>query len=283
MGGETATVLGVEHGSVRVGAVGVEVLCQGWAPVALEEELPGRDVDWAAERTLRPWAFGDGPTWQWHVHAFVLRSPFGTVLVDSGLGPFAPGAPWAESKPADEVIAPPGVDPNEVRHVILTHLHTDHAGGAMREGEPRFPNARYHVHPADWAHFETRDGRGESAARHAMRRLVDLGMLSLEAEDGEIAPGIAVLHSPGHTPGHRSVLVTGGDDHLLLTGDLLHLPAQVAHPDWLSSHDLDADRACRSRKALLERAREGRWTVGVSHFARPFGLVQRAGWRSADR
>jgi glyoxylase-like metal-dependent hydrolase (beta-lactamase superfamily II) len=277
--GSPASVHAVEHARVaRVGAVSVEVLCQGWAPLPLGEELPGHDLDWAVERARHPWAFGDGETWQWHIHAFAVRSPSGVVLIDTGLGSFDPGALWAESVTPDEAIAAAELDPADVRHVILTHLHTDHAGGAMRAGEPRFPHARYHVHPADWAHFETRDGRGESGARHAMRRLRDLDALSLSPDDGEIARGVSVVHSPGHTPGHRSVVLADGDEHLLLTGDLLHLPAQVAHPDWRSSHDVDAERACGSRVELLARAREGGWKVGVSHFARPFGSVDAEGW-----
>ncbi|HXY73529.1 MAG TPA: MBL fold metallo-hydrolase [Actinomycetota bacterium] len=273
----------MEHAaSVRVGTVDVEMLCQGWAPLPLDEELQGHDVDWAAERARHPWAFADAGAWQWHVHAFVVRSRGGFVLVDTGLGPFDPGAPWAESVTPDETFASAGLESADVRHVVLTHLHTDHAGGAMRAGEPRFPNARYHVHPADWAHFETRNGRGESAARHAMRRLDELEALSLSPDDGEIASGVSIVHSPGHTPGHRSVVVADGDDHLLLTGDLLHLPAQVSHPDWPSSHDLDTARACASREALLARAREGGWEVGVSHFARPFGRVDPQGWSGTD-
>ena len=268
----------MEHANARVGAISVEVLCQGWAPLPLDEELPGHEVDWADERVAHPWAFGDGATWQWHVHAFVLRSPSGAVMVDTGLGSFAPGAPWAESRSPDDVLAAEGLDSAEIDHVILTHLHTDHAGGSMSAGEPRFPNARYHVHPADWAHFETRDGRGESGARYTMRRLLDLGMLSLEPDDGDVAPGVAVVHTPGHTPGHRSVVVSDGGQDLVLTGDLLHLPAQVAHPDWMSSHDQDAERACESREALLGKAREGNWTVAVSHFAKPFGTVGASGW-----
>jgi glyoxylase-like metal-dependent hydrolase (beta-lactamase superfamily II) len=167
---------------------------------------------------------------------------------------------------------------------VLTHLHADHSGGTvLDDGAPRFPNARYHVHPADWAAFAAdpvirpEDGQRYDA-RGAMEPLADAGLVSLAPEDGEVCPGIAVIHTPGHTPGHRSVIVVSGDDVLLLTGDALHIPTQVAHPEWESSHDDDPEEASRSRVALLGRAAEGRWEVGVSHFARSFGRVSPRGW-----
>jgi glyoxylase-like metal-dependent hydrolase (beta-lactamase superfamily II) len=118
-----------------------------------------------------------------------------------------------------------------------------------------------------------------------MAGLYASGQLDLDPEDREIAPGIRVVHSPGHTPGHRSVVAGEGADMMLLTGDLLHLPIQIRHPDWTSSHDVDAEVACRSRGSLLTEASASGWRVAVSHFARPFGQVERdaAGrldWRS---
>jgi glyoxylase-like metal-dependent hydrolase (beta-lactamase superfamily II) len=74
------------------------------------------------------------------------------------------------------------------------------------------------------------------------------------------------------------VVLTSGQDALLLTGDLLHTPIQAAHPGWPSSHDEDPETGAASRAALLGRARDLGWRVAVSHFARPFGLVSTDGW-----
>jgi glyoxylase-like metal-dependent hydrolase (beta-lactamase superfamily II) len=147
------------------------------------------------------------------------------------------------------------------------------------DGAPRFPNARYHVHPADWAHFagdpviRRWDGQRYDA-RAALRAMARSGAVSLVADDHEVSPGVHAVHAPGHTPGHRCVVVEDRDETLLLAGDLLHSPIQVARPDWPSAHDVDADVGCRSRAGLLERAASGRWSVAISHFARPFGTVE---------
>ncbi|HZD79569.1 MAG TPA: MBL fold metallo-hydrolase, partial [Actinomycetota bacterium] len=138
---------------IRVGEVEVAVVCEGFAPLPLEEELPGQDVDWAGERTIHPWAFVDERTWAWHVHAFALFTRAGVVMVDVGLGDFPPYRPWAEQVDPEAALASAGVRPGDVRAVIHTHLHADHAGGAVVAGRPRFPNAVHHVHPADWSAF----------------------------------------------------------------------------------------------------------------------------------
>ena len=270
----------MSHDVFRMGDLEVITLCEGFAPLPLQDECPGHDVDWGAERRSHPWAFLDDAHWAWHVHAFWLRTPQGDVLVDTGVGAFGPWAPWAEDSRPQAY----GMDAASVRHVILTHLHADHAGGVVNaDGTARFPNARYHVHPADWAEFETnpvirpQDGQRYDA-RGVMQGLHDDGVVSLDADDHEVIPGVRVLHTPGHTPGHRSVLLDAGPQTLLLTGDALHTPVQVAHPDWASDHDDDAEEASRSRVRLLGRAEQGGWHVGVSHFARPFGTVGPHGW-----
>ena len=263
------------HALVRVGTVDVVPLCDGWAPLPLSGELPGHEVDWSAERDAYPWAFagaGDG-SWAWHVHAFLLRLRGGPLLVDSGIGHLG-RPPYDVAGQIDDELHAVGVTPADVRHVIHTHLHSDHAGGACRpDGEPRFPNAVHHVHPADWDFFAGADDPDDFQGRSAMRRLEELGMLDLDPGDREVVPGVRVLHSPGHTPGHRSVLLADDRFSMLLTGDLLHLPIQVSHPAWESGHDEEPGRGVVSRIGLLARARDERWSVAVSHFARPFGGV----------
>ncbi len=269
----------MSHPLVRVGSVEVVPLCDGWAPLPLSEEVPGRDVDWSAERASFPWAFpaGDEASWAWHVHAFLVRTGSTTVLVDTGIGHLG-RPPYDVVGRIDEELGAVGVGPADVRHVIHTHLHSDHAGGACRpDGVPRFANAVHHVHPDDWRFFGRPEASGEFQGRSAMQRLAELGMLDLDPADREVAPGVKVVHTPGHTPGHRSVLLASGRSSILFTGDLLHLPIQVVHPEWESSHDEDPALGAASRVALLTRARDEGWGVSVSHFGRPFGAVRARG------
>ena len=267
----------------RVGDVEIAVLCQGWAPLPLADESPGHDVDWAEERRAFPWAFAGDAHWQWHVQAFIVRTPSGVTMVDTGLGGNRPVAPWApgEGLTAEQAYEDAGVDPSEVSTVVLTHMHPDHSGGIRgSDGEPRFANARHVLHPADWAFLAGDLSEFSALARPGLHRVHELGLLDLDEANREVVPGIEVRHTPGHTPGHRSVLVHGGDEVILLTGDLLFLPIQFANPSWGSSHDEDPDAGARSRTAIVSAAADGGWVVGVPHFAEPFGTVTDEGWSS---
>jgi glyoxylase-like metal-dependent hydrolase (beta-lactamase superfamily II) len=263
-----------------VGDVEVVVVCEGYSPFDLVEEMPGQDVSWDVERAAHPWAFLGEERWAWHVHAFALRTPRGVVMIDTGLGAFPPYHPWAESVAADLALADAGIDVADVRTVVHTHLHADHAGGAVLEGRPRFPNAVHHVHPADWAFFAQPDRIGGYTARGPMAELERLGMLDLTEQDHVVTAEVRVVHAPGHTPGHRAAVLESRGEVLLLTGDLLHLPVQITRPEAPSGHDVDPDEGCRSRVRLVREARAGAWRVAVSHFARPFGRVGGDGWRS---
>ena len=263
---------------VRIGGVEVRVICEGFARFPLDDELPDERVDWEAERAVHPWAFYDTRSWAWHVHAFAIVTQAGVVMVDSGLGGYPPYRPWAEHTEPDGALAAAGVDVRDVRAVVHTHLHADHAGGAVLDGRPRFPNAVHHVHPADWSFFGQPDKVGGYTARGPMVELERLGMLDLTEEDHEVLGGLRVVHAPGHTPGHRAAVLEAGDAVLVLTGDLLHVPAQVQHASARSWHDEDPDEGSRSRVRILSSAREGAWQVAVSHFPRPFGTVGEEGW-----
>jgi glyoxylase-like metal-dependent hydrolase (beta-lactamase superfamily II) len=263
---------------VHVGRIEIRTICEGFAPLPLAEEFPEDAVDWAAERARYPWSFHGSHAWAWHVHAFVVETPSALVVVDTGVGPFGPYRPWehwnAEAWDKEDL--------DQVTHVALTHLHADHAGGIeAAELRPRFPNAAYHLHPADLRYFEGAHEGAYVAIRPA-ERLESLGVLRTIDIDHDVVPGVRVLHAPGHTPGHRCVVVLDGEEGLLLTGDLLHQPLQIAQRQWFSGHDEDPLLGVASRRRLLWRAELGGYRVGVSHFTEPFGRIEGGRWISAD-
>jgi glyoxylase-like metal-dependent hydrolase (beta-lactamase superfamily II) len=174
-----------------------------------------------------------------------------------------------------------GVSPGDVGDVVLTHLHADHSGGAcLPDGTPRFPNARYHVHPEDWSFFEAHRTPDDFTGRFAMKAVEELGMLDLDPSDKDVVRDVYVRHAPGHTPGHRVVQVDDGNDTLLLAGDLLHVPPQVTDPTRPSNHDEDPALGSRQREVWTDAARREGWVVGVAHFGRSFGQVGVDGWVS---
>jgi glyoxylase-like metal-dependent hydrolase (beta-lactamase superfamily II) len=265
------------HGPLRVGDVEVVAVCEGVAALPLAAECPGVEVDWPAARAEHPWAFTAPDRWPWHVHVFVLRTRSGVVLVDTGIGRLPPPSDtWTERYDGAAGLAAVGVEPQDVAHVVLTHLHGDHAGGTVTvEGFPRFPNARYDVHPWDWVDFATDPDPDDRGNRLAMQALAEAGQLHLDPEDHVVAAGLRVVHTPGHTRGHRSVVLEEPAGAVLLTGDLLHLPVQVGSPQAASSHDRDPAAGAASRCALLAEAAERGWLLAVPHFARPFGRLDR--------
>jgi glyoxylase-like metal-dependent hydrolase (beta-lactamase superfamily II) len=265
----------VPHDPFTLGRYDTTPLCDGWAPLPLDDEVPGVEVDWDVERERFPWAFppADPSSWAWHVHAFLIRHPDGLALVDTGIGHFG-RSPFDVGSHLDDELDAVGASADDVRDVVLTHLHADHSGGVCRpDGTPRFSNARHHVHPDDWTFFAEQRAPDDFTGRFAMAAVEEAGLLSLEEGDHEIRVGIQLRHAPGHTPGHRVAVLTDGDDTLLLTGDLLHTTPQITHATSLSNHDEDPETAAKHRSALVEAARAGDWAVGVSHFGSPFGRV----------
>jgi len=226
--------------------------------------FPGAPAElWAEADRRDPGAVRDGGWWL-RFRCFALR-PAGddgpVVLVDAGIGSAAsPARAWAPVPGRlPESLAAAGIAPGDVDTVVLTHLHTDHIGWSIGEdGAPFFPNARYVVQRADieWAIPATREW-------------LDLGaQLSLVEGDVDLRPGVRLLHTPGHTPGHQCVLV---DDRFLVTGDLLVHMLQLIDPAQAYGHEVDPDAARRSRTGLLDKL--GRVTLATSHLGTPFVTI----------
>jgi glyoxylase-like metal-dependent hydrolase (beta-lactamase superfamily II) len=98
-----------------------------------------------------------------------------------------------------------------------------------------------------------------------------------ELLDGDRALGaeLTLLHTPGHTPGSQSLLVSSGTDAALLWGDVANHPAQIGRPDWGPRSDLQPEVARRTRRRLLDRIETEAMWLAPAHFPEPFGTIAR--------
>jgi glyoxylase-like metal-dependent hydrolase (beta-lactamase superfamily II) len=220
-------------------------------------------VQWAAADGFDPGArTTDGRWWLWF-RSFAIRYGDGPVtLVDAGVGPAgAPAASWAPvpgQLPAE--LAAAGIAADDVTAIVLTHLHTDHLGWAL-PGTTPFPQARVVVQRADVEAF---------AEARAQDLLAEPDRLDVIEGDTELGPGVRAIATPGHTPGHQSVLVESGDASILITGDLLVHAIQLLYPELAYRHDMDADQARVSRQKTLHAATTGGSLLAVSHLGKPY-------------
>jgi glyoxylase-like metal-dependent hydrolase (beta-lactamase superfamily II) len=256
---------------------GIEVvpLCDAVGPMGeslrrpLDETFPGADPAlWDRLRAESPEVFGDAGEWILHFHCFLLRVPSGpTVLVDTGLGAEdSPASSWAPVPGGlPEALAGVGVAPEDVDTVILTHLHSDHASGAVVNGKPAFPNARHLVQQDELTWLERVGG---PVQREVVAPLREAGCLDAVTGTDRIAPDVRVLATPGHTPGHQSVVLA--DDQLVVAGDVVLHPVQLADPAVTYAYDEDAKAAAATRAALLARLRDRGGLLAAPHLPVPF-------------
>lgn len=176
-----------------------------------------------------------------------------------------------------------GVAPAEVDHVIFTHVHSDHIGwNTVRTDDgfvPMFPNARYHLHEADVA--SARSSEDEDDVREFAEEIAPLeasGQLDTTAEDREVLRGLSLRHAPGHTPGHRVVLLETDGERVLFAGDLLHFTFQLNDVGYRSPADKDPDEGSRTRGVWLDRVEAEGMTLATAHVPpAPFGRLVREG------
>ncbi|HEV2377541.1 MAG TPA: MBL fold metallo-hydrolase [Streptosporangiaceae bacterium] len=216
-------------------------------------------------------------------HPLLVETPDGPALIDTGAGAVL-AQEWGEPVgQLRDALVVAGVAPEDIRLVLISHAHPDHVGGLTVEDGPGrrlvFPNARHIISrtefefwtadppPPDWADM----------AELARLHLVPVergGMLELVDGEQEVAPGIAVIPAPGHTPGHVAFSLSASSQAAVFVADAVLGELNFTFPDWTSHLDVDQAEAARSRRRLLDEAARAQSTVVGYHLWEP-GTVER--------
>jgi glyoxylase-like metal-dependent hydrolase (beta-lactamase superfamily II) len=180
-------------------------------------------------------------------------------------------------------LAAAGCPRESVDTVVCTHLHVDHVGwNTMRlDGRwvPTFPNARYLIGRREYDHWR-REGDDDQQAilADSVQPIFDAGLATLVEMNHRISDELRLTPTPGHTPGHVSVLIESKGERAMITGDMLHHPCQFARPHWSPSFDSDPVAGAHMRRAVMEGVADAPVLVIGTHFASPTaGHVRRDG------
>jgi glyoxylase-like metal-dependent hydrolase (beta-lactamase superfamily II) len=169
-----------------------------------------------------------------------------------------------------------GMEPGDITHVILSHLHFDHCGGIVQRRESgtlkaTFPRAQIVVQRGEIE--VARDSRNERL-RAAYRHIGDClepvrAMIEAVSGGTEIVPGVSTIVSGGHTADHQVALVESGGESFLHLADIVPTRSHMRGP-WNQAYDLDAIRTMEQKADYLKRAIEKRWWVSFAHDERVF-------------
>lgn len=196
--------------------------------------------------------------------AFVVIGDGHVTLVDSGFGAPPRDRGWPGGGEMLQRLAELGIQRTDVDRIVQTHLHTDHCAWLIDDedgGSITFPNATVYLHERELAYWTGPESDGNNMApfaRSRMEPLVDAGRVTTFDAEFDVSEGITAIPTPGHTPGHCSVMVTSQGEHALLLGDVAHHPVHLERHDWLPQIDLDpAESTCsRARMAALAADRD---------------------------
>lgn len=211
---------------------------------------------------------------QLDTNCLLIRSPGQTVLVDTGFGTKLPAKEYQQidANPENtllEGLKAVGVAPVDVSHVLFSHLHFDHSGGATRlengELQLTFPNAVHVIQQAELA--DALGSRPELAGTYyqpELKYLSENARLHIAEGSEELLPFVKVVQTGGHTPGHQAVHVSAGDFDGIFLGDLCPTAAHL-NVFWTMAYDAFQLDVRRRKFELLARIAEKNWVVFFDH------------------
>jgi glyoxylase-like metal-dependent hydrolase (beta-lactamase superfamily II) len=242
--------------ALRIGEIDVMVISDGVLPIPFTvmstNVEPSMRAAWL-DNMLLPDSF------DWAVNVMVVRSGEQAILIDSGLGGEFEGFPRAGQ--LVHRLDAAGIDLAALTDIVLTHLHMDHVGGLLGQGvkERLRPDVRIHVAATEVTFWEAPDFSRtvmpspipDVLRVTAKRFLADYGSkIHQFDEEHQVAPGVVVRRTGGHTPGHSVVRVSSGSEALTFAGDAL-FPVAFDHPEWQNGFEHDPEEAVNVRLRLF--------------------------------
>lgn len=264
----------------KLGDIEITAILDGYVPLNAQAFLAG---DPAQVRQLLA-AAGQSENLPTSVNAFVVNTKDRTYLLDTGTGANTAFGPTMGRLEANLKAA--GIEPAQIDAVILTHAHPDHHEGLLTaEKTARFANAELILHEAEYAFWHDDGILSQAPAEakpffaSARAALAPYTARTRKVKAGEVAPGIALEHAPGHTPGHSILRLASGNEQLLLVGDCIHnVTLQTAQPEITFVFDVDGKQAAASRRRVLDMAAADKLVLSGAHLPFPgFGRVAKDG------
>src|SRR5262245_17067831 len=262
--------------TVQVGEIDVMVVSDG--VLSLPGSMLAHNADagdrsaWLEDNFLPP------DMLEWALNVVVVRNGGRTILIDAGLGA-DPDLNLPRAGRTVQRLSAAGVDLASVTDIVLTHMHMDHIGGLLLDGvrERLRPDLQIHLSTAEAEFWESPDfsrvkmppGFPDALRRAAKRFLKEFdGQLRPFAKEYEVAPGVLVRRTGGHTPGHSVVRLASGGDRLTFAGDLV-FQVGFEHPDWFNGFEHDPEESSRVRVRLLQELAANREALVASHLSFP--------------
>ncbi len=214
---------------------------------------------------------------------FVLQQRDLAILIEAGTGngKTRPAESYWDHQnlPYLQTLAALNIRPEDVAYVFLSHFHADHVGLATTQKEdrwvPTFPKARYISHPTEWEYWSKMtpaDPRWHPCLEDSVKPLMEAGCVQW-VQDNQCVEDIRIHEAPGHTPGNMIFEVEG--QNLWFVGDLLHHPAQIAHPEWPSaSFDVDSELNTRQRRRYFKQFADSGATLFAEHMGNQFKVAE---------
>lgn len=266
--------------AVQIGEIEVLVISDGVLP--LPTKMLGHNADATERATWLNDMYLPQEAFDWSLNVVVVRSGQQTILVDAGLG-LDPDLNLPKAGQLVKRLAAAGIDLGSVTDVVLTHMHMDHIGGLLVGGvkDRLRPDLRIHVAAAEVKFWESPDFTHAvmpegfpNALRNAAKKFAQeyRAHLRLFDEEHEVAPGVIVRRTGGHTPGHSVVRLASGGERLTFAGDAV-FAVGFDHPDWHNGFEHDPEEAARVRLRLLKELASTGEQLVATHL--PFPSVGR--------